>query len=198
MLEERVLGNLLVRQGLVAPDALEPLLLQQREKGTSLGELLVQSKLASEVDLARALAAECRVTFSERVDSDAVQAPLAARVPIGYAKNHLILVMEERDDVIDVVCADPLAIDGIDGLFIGPSDLSAAMGFMGQPNHPEVQAAMSRVLASASKLRFCFFMRLVALDCCFPRRACRLGSQTADRISIYAGDSSGMLPPPKH
>jgi hypothetical protein len=39
MIEERVLGNLLVRQGLVSPDALEPLLSQQRERGTSLGEL---------------------------------------------------------------------------------------------------------------------------------------------------------------
>jgi general secretion pathway protein E len=76
----------------------------------------VQSKLASEVDLARALATECRVPFSERVDSDAVQAPIAARVPIGYAKNHLILVTEEHEDAIDVVCADPLAVDGIDGV----------------------------------------------------------------------------------
>ena len=43
MLEERVLGNLLVRQGVVSADALEPLFSQQREKGTSLGELVVQS-----------------------------------------------------------------------------------------------------------------------------------------------------------
>ena len=39
MLEERVLGNLLVRQGLVTADALESLLLQQREKGAPLQEI---------------------------------------------------------------------------------------------------------------------------------------------------------------
>jgi general secretion pathway protein E len=114
MLEERVLGNLLVRQGVVSADALEPLFSQQREKGMSLGELVVQSKLASEADLARALASECRLPFLERVDSDVVQAQLAGRVPITYAKNHLVLVVAERDDAVEVVCADPLDIDGLD------------------------------------------------------------------------------------
>ncbi len=114
MLEERVLGNLLVRQGVVSSEALEPLLLQQREKGASLGELLVQSKLASEVDLARALATECRVPFVERIDNDAVQAHLAGRLPITYAKTHLVLVTEERDDAVDVVCTNPLDVDSID------------------------------------------------------------------------------------
>src|ERR1041384_4748614 len=116
MQEQRVLGNLLVRQGIVSPDALETLFSQQRERGTPLGELLVQSKLASEVDLGRALAAECRLPFTERVDSDAVQAQVAGRVPIGYAKNHLILVTEEADDAVQVVCADPLSVDAVDGV----------------------------------------------------------------------------------
>ena len=34
------------------------------------------------------------------------------------------------------------AVDGIDGLFIGPSDLSASLGHLGNPRHPEVQAAI--------------------------------------------------------
>ena len=114
MLEERVLGNLLVRQGVVSSDALEPLLVQQREKGAPLAELLVQAKLASEADLGRALAAECRVTFVERIDSDGVQAHLAGKVPITYAKNHLVLVTEERDDAVDVVCSNPLDVDSLD------------------------------------------------------------------------------------
>ncbi|MEN8992901.1 4-hydroxy-2-oxoheptanedioate aldolase [Avibacterium paragallinarum] len=32
-----------------------------------------------------------------------------------------------------------LKIDGIDGVFIGAVDLSATMGYQGNPNHPEVQ-----------------------------------------------------------
>lgn len=35
------------------------------------------------------------------------------------------------------------AVDGVDGVFIGPADLSAAMGYRGQPTHPDVQAAIA-------------------------------------------------------
>ena len=34
------------------------------------------------------------------------------------------------------------AVDGVDGVFIGPADLSAAMSHRGNPGHPEVQAAI--------------------------------------------------------
>jgi 2-keto-3-deoxy-L-rhamnonate aldolase RhmA len=35
------------------------------------------------------------------------------------------------------------AVDGVDALFIGPADLSAAMGYPGQPTHPAVMQAMT-------------------------------------------------------
>jgi 2-keto-3-deoxy-L-rhamnonate aldolase RhmA len=37
------------------------------------------------------------------------------------------------------------AIDGIDGLFVGPSDLAASMGQLGDPAHPTVQSAIADV-----------------------------------------------------
>lgn len=44
------------------------------------------------------------------------------------------------------------AVDGVDGVFIGPSDLSASMGHRGQPAHPAVRAAVEdaiqRILAA--------------------------------------------------
>lgn len=33
-------------------------------------------------------------------------------------------------------------VDGVDGIFIGPSDLAASMGRLGEPDHPEVLAAV--------------------------------------------------------
>lgn len=33
-------------------------------------------------------------------------------------------------------------VDGVDGVFIGPADLSASMGHRGNPGHPEVQAVI--------------------------------------------------------
>lgn len=38
------------------------------------------------------------------------------------------------------------AVDGIDGVFIGPSDLAASMGHLGNPMHPDVQATISAAI----------------------------------------------------
>jgi len=38
-------------------------------------------------------------------------------------------------------------VDGIDGVFIGPGDLSASMGVAGQVNHPTVRAAIDDAIA---------------------------------------------------
>jgi 4-hydroxy-2-oxoheptanedioate aldolase len=40
-----------------------------------------------------------------------------------------------------------LDVEGVDGVFIGPADLSADMGFAGNPQHPEVQAAIEQAIA---------------------------------------------------
>ena len=44
------------------------------------------------------------------------------------------------------------ATEGVDGVFFGPADLSASMGFVGRPEHPDVQAVIEdgirRVLAA--------------------------------------------------
>jgi 4-hydroxy-2-oxoheptanedioate aldolase len=41
--------------------------------------------------------------------------------------------------------------DGVDGVFIGPADLSAAMGHRGNAGHPEVQAAIKDAFARIIK-----------------------------------------------
>lgn len=48
-------------------------------------------------------------------------------------------------DAVDEICA----VSGIDGIFIGPSDLAAAYGHLGNPSHPEVQDAMQTVFDRA-------------------------------------------------
>ena len=44
-----------------------------------------------------------------------------------------------------------LAVDGIDGVFIGPADLSASMGHVGNPMHPEVQTAIEDAIARIAR-----------------------------------------------
>jgi 2-dehydro-3-deoxyglucarate aldolase len=41
------------------------------------------------------------------------------------------------------------AVDGIDGIFVGPSDLAAALGHLGNANHPGVQAAIAAIFDAA-------------------------------------------------
>lgn len=42
-----------------------------------------------------------------------------------------------------------VATDGVDGIFIGPSDLAASMGVIGQQGHPDVVAAVIRSINAA-------------------------------------------------
>jgi|TARA_B110000977_G_scaffold180919_1_gene241111 4-hydroxy-2-oxoheptanedioate aldolase len=47
-----------------------------------------------------------------------------------------------------------VAVEGVDAVFIGPSDLSAAMGYIGNPGHPEVLAAIDhgfKIINNAGK-----------------------------------------------
>ena len=55
--------------------------------------------------------------------------------------------IESRTGVanIEAICA----VNGVDCVFIGPSDLAAGFGYLGNAGHPEVQEAMGRVFAAA-------------------------------------------------
>ena len=64
--------------------------------------------------------------------------------------NDNIAVMLQIESRAGVAAAAAIAaVDGVDGLFIGPSDLAAGYGQLGNPTHPEVQAAMVAVFAAA-------------------------------------------------
>jgi 4-hydroxy-2-oxoheptanedioate aldolase len=58
----------------------------------------------------------------------------------------LLVQVETREALaqIDAIAA----VDGVDGVFIGPADLSASMGLLGQPAHPDVKAAIEGAIAS--------------------------------------------------
>ncbi len=43
-----------------------------------------------------------------------------------------------------------LAVDGVDAIFVGPADLAASMGLLGQQNHPDVVEAVLRAIAAGA------------------------------------------------
>jgi len=47
--------------------------------------------------------------------------------------------------------ADIASVDGIDGIFLGPSDLAASMGLLGQQAHPDVVRAVHRAFEAVQE-----------------------------------------------
>jgi 2-dehydro-3-deoxyglucarate aldolase len=59
-----------------------------------------------------------------------------------------VIVQIESRKGLDAAAAIA-AVAGVDGLFVGPADLSAALGHLGDIGHLEVQAAIAEVFAAA-------------------------------------------------
>lgn len=59
----------------------------------------------------------------------------------------LVVIHIETIEAVDAV-DEYLSIDGVDVLFLGPTDLSHSLGHPGELDHPEVVAAMDRVAAA--------------------------------------------------
>lgn len=59
-----------------------------------------------------------------------------------------VTVQIESAAAVEAV-AEILAVEGVDAIFLGPSDLAASMGVLGQQEHPDVRAAVERCLAAA-------------------------------------------------
>ena len=66
------------------------------------------------------------------------------------------------------------SVDGVDGIFIGPSDLAASMGHPGNPGHPEVVAAIEAAVATLTAMGKP--AGILTLDENFARRCIELGT----------------------
>lgn len=62
--------------------------------------------------------------------------------------NITVLVQIETQQSVDNLDAIA-AVDGVDGIFVGPGDLSAALGYLGQPAHPEVVKVIKHIFERA-------------------------------------------------
>ena len=58
----------------------------------------------------------------------------------------VVAMIESRQGVENIEAI--LAVEGVDGVFVGPYDLSGSYGVPGQLEHPAVEAAQERVLAA--------------------------------------------------
>jgi 4-hydroxy-2-oxoheptanedioate aldolase len=63
------------------------------------------------------------------------------------AHTQLCLLVQIETRVALERLEDIASVEGVDGVFIGPADLAAGLGFVGQPDHPQVTAAVEDAIA---------------------------------------------------
>lgn len=93
------------------------------------------------------------------------------------------LVQVETGDALGRI-EEIATVDGVDGIFVGPADLAASMGLIGQGGHPEVVAAVEGAIGrivSAGKPA-----GVLTVDEGFARRCMGLGT-TFTGVGVDAG-----------
>lgn len=67
---------------------------------------------------------------------------------LNRADDEMCLLVQAETPLAVQNLAAIAATEGVDGVFFGPADLSASMGYRGQPGHPEVQKAILQGIAT--------------------------------------------------
>ena len=105
---------------------------------------------------------------------------------LGTVDDELLLILQIETPEGLAAIEDIAAIDGVDALFIGPADLSAAMGFPGQQGAPEVldavRDAMARIAASGKVSGILTLDETLRADCV--RAGMRLNAIAIDMILL--------------
>lgn len=99
-----------------------------------------------------------------------------------------LLVQVETKAALDEIEAIA-AVPGVDGIFIGPADLAASLGYPGEPGHPEVKTA---VLDAIRRIRAAGLPPgLLTLDSAFADEAIAAGavfvSRDVDMVALRKG-----------
>jgi 4-hydroxy-2-oxoheptanedioate aldolase len=84
-----------------------------------------------------------------------------------------LLVQVETQESLNVL-EDIAAVDGVDGVFVGPGDLAASLGYAGQLMHPIVVAAVEDAI---KRIRACGKPAgILTPDSAFAARCIELGT----------------------
>ncbi len=77
----------------------------------------------------------------------------------GRAKDYFSVANQEICLLVQIETGQALAqlteiaaVEGVDGVFIGPSDLAASMGHLGNPAHPDVQEALKSAVNTLNSM----------------------------------------------
>ncbi|MEM8580086.1 MAG: aldolase/citrate lyase family protein [Pseudomonadota bacterium] len=67
------------------------------------------------------------------------------------ANDQICCILQIESAAALAAAPDIASVEGVDCVFIGPADLSADMGYPGQADHPEVEAAIAEAISAISQ-----------------------------------------------
>ncbi|MDY4479824.1 MAG: 4-hydroxy-2-oxoheptanedioate aldolase [[Pasteurella] aerogenes] len=67
------------------------------------------------------------------------------------ADEEICLLVQVENKVGLENLAEIVDVEGVDGVFIGPADLSASLGHLGNPSHPDVQQAIEEAIKTITR-----------------------------------------------
>jgi len=111
-----LIGDLLVREGLITEDQLRSALQEQRSNGHRLGYTLVAMGMVSETDLTRVLARKYRVKAVDLSRIDNIDKRVIKLVKPEISVRHLILPLRRVGRTLTVAMANPTNLEAIDEL----------------------------------------------------------------------------------
>jgi 4-hydroxy-2-oxoheptanedioate aldolase len=117
-------------------------------------------RFAHPADIGRALDLGCKGVIVPNVESAEQAAAVAGACrypPLGYrsaggvlaGKDPLCIVMVESTQALAEL-TDTLAVPGVDGVYVGPRDLSLSLGCQLDPNDPVLRKALEQFWAAAA------------------------------------------------
>ena len=122
-MQQRYVGEILVKRGALPADRLDELLGVAAEKKARIVDIVLAGRIAEEATVVRALAEETGLSFVEKVPSGTLSPELIDQVPITFARQNHCVPYHELGNTLFVAIADPLDPAPVDDLraFLGRS-----------------------------------------------------------------------------
>jgi len=111
---EMLFGEYLVSKGLITRRELSEALLEQRDKPSRLGEVLIRLKMLSPEKVTEALAEHLGIEYIHLDDVSKVDMNIARMLPESISRRFCLVAIGEEDGRVVVTMADPLNVVAID------------------------------------------------------------------------------------
>ncbi len=112
----RLIGEILREIWALSKEALAEALQIQKEKGGSIGEVLIQRGAITEADLLKALGIQFGLPLWPIISTEDMDISFAQHIPIQFLKKYKMVPVSTHDDGAYIAVNDPMAFQPLDDL----------------------------------------------------------------------------------